>query len=551
MADFDPDAYLAQKTAAAPSPGGFDPDAYLAQKTAAPAKGPGVGEALARGAGQGVTLGFGDEINGGIQAIGDKLMGSDKSWGDLYQRNRDMFRREDDAAKAAHGTVFGAGQLMGGAALAPVLPTVGIGSGLTGALATGAINGAGMGAVQGLGESTAGSVGGAALDTAKAGATGVAGGLGAGLLGKLGTAAANRFVPALAERARTLALAQGRRAITGGPNSLTVKNDLPDEVVQEVLNRGGIHAGDTVGKVSERLAGIRGELGQQAGATVDQLVAHGVEGPTPSALVEPWMDKAAQLERNSLASETPGMYRNVADELAGKPVMGSGNLDLRQAVGMKQALQDQARNEYARVGGNSMAGDAKMDLAHDMKSLLEKHIDEAGGAADWHLRAGDLAPGEAERLEQVKRLAAQYAPTNKALSNIIGASNAAAKGAVQAEKRGALGLRDVAVAGPMLAAAITTGNPLPLAVPVAGYFARTRGSSTIAAGANGLATRLGKVGTFVATDPAKLGKFGGALSNALRTGGQQGLAAADFVLRQTNSEYQKHVDSLPDPGTAE
>lgn len=130
---------------------------------------PSIGEALAKGGAQGVTLGFGDEVNGAIQALGDKMMGNGQgaSLADLYRRNRDSFRRDDAAVRAEHPMAYGGGELAGGVA-SSFLP--GLNAGRLGVLGQAALQG-GLG---GLGASTADTVGG---DLANAGA-----GVGLGLL---------------------------------------------------------------------------------------------------------------------------------------------------------------------------------------------------------------------------------------------------------------------------------------------------------------------------------------------------------------------------------
>jgi len=200
MADFDPDTYLAIKQAAlqqaaqapaAPSQG-FDPDTYLAQKQAAiqqaanpqrmPANQlaqPGVLESLGRGAEQGATMGFGDEINGALSAIAQKAgEHSDENLTDLYTKNRDESRSAMKAAEKAHGFVYGAGNIAGG--LGTALATGG-----TDLLGVGGIKGAmlaggAIGAVNGVGNSEKNTLGGMANDALAGGATGAVTGLATG-----------------------------------------------------------------------------------------------------------------------------------------------------------------------------------------------------------------------------------------------------------------------------------------------------------------------------------------------------------------------------------
>jgi hypothetical protein len=143
-------------------------------------------ESLLHGAEQGLTFGFGDEVNGGIQALIAKAMGDKQDFGELYRLNRDTFRREDASAEAAHPGYYLGGNLAGGLATAPLFPG-GTGKTLGQLVLQGAKVGAGTGAAYGLGSSNAdltrGEFGRAAADT-------TLGGLMGGTLGAVIPAAA-------------------------------------------------------------------------------------------------------------------------------------------------------------------------------------------------------------------------------------------------------------------------------------------------------------------------------------------------------------------------
>jgi hypothetical protein len=82
-----------------------DPNSYASQ-----------GEALARGAEQGATFGFGDEINGGLEALKDKLTGDNNTAGlmDLYRKHRDESREAFKQSESAHPFLNFAGNIAGG-----------------------------------------------------------------------------------------------------------------------------------------------------------------------------------------------------------------------------------------------------------------------------------------------------------------------------------------------------------------------------------------------------------------------------------------------------
>lgn len=137
MADFNPDEYLAE------------PDNKKARN-----KFTAVESGLV-GAGQGVTMGFGDEILGALGAFASKSPsygGSEESTTELYRRLRDKARAQDTLAKADNPKSYIGGSL-GGSAATALIPGLGIAKGAT--LATGAGKAALAGGLVGAGESEA------------------------------------------------------------------------------------------------------------------------------------------------------------------------------------------------------------------------------------------------------------------------------------------------------------------------------------------------------------------------------------------------------------
>lgn len=85
-----------------------------------------------RGAGQGVSMGFGDEITGGVQALGDVAFG-DTKLSDIervYSEFRDIQRAKNKAAQEANPWTYGGSELGGGIASA-FIPGLNIAKGAT------------------------------------------------------------------------------------------------------------------------------------------------------------------------------------------------------------------------------------------------------------------------------------------------------------------------------------------------------------------------------------------------------------------------------------
>jgi hypothetical protein len=148
-----------------PAPTGHSEVADGPALEAGSSDGPSRAESFWRGAGQGITVGFGDEVNGFIQALGEKYLpeslggggeqAQTRTLGDLYRANRDSFRREDAAAERAHGGYYLGGNLLGGVATAPLLPGAGSGRTLGQLMWHGAKVGGISGGAYGLGASNA------------------------------------------------------------------------------------------------------------------------------------------------------------------------------------------------------------------------------------------------------------------------------------------------------------------------------------------------------------------------------------------------------------
>lgn len=151
-------------------------------------------ESGARGAVQGVTFGFGDEIYGGVKGAYDTVTG-EGNFTDNYARNRDEVRLANDRAAEANPGAYLGGEIVGGVALPFGAARAGLkgvqaaNSGLKARSVAAAKEGAGYGAAYGLGnaegdfgEQLASTVGGAAtggviggaLPSAIAGASAVA-----------------------------------------------------------------------------------------------------------------------------------------------------------------------------------------------------------------------------------------------------------------------------------------------------------------------------------------------------------------------------------------
>lgn len=115
---------------------------------------PSAGEATARGAVQGITLGHQDELAGAASMLPAFLGGNDEG----YAANRDRERAANDAAKKAHRYLYGGAEIAGGLvpgalAVAAAPAAASVAPGIMGDVLVGSQVGMGLGAVAGEGNS--------------------------------------------------------------------------------------------------------------------------------------------------------------------------------------------------------------------------------------------------------------------------------------------------------------------------------------------------------------------------------------------------------------
>jgi hypothetical protein len=227
MADFDPDAYLAKKRAereaSAKAEADFDPDLYLLNKEArrqqeARAAGQPVGpgakalprdvtfaEGVARGAAQGATLGFADEITGAVEsAFGPK------TYTQARNESREKYARAEKGQKGGYMLGEIGGGVASGLATGGAAAVLGKGAqlGLRGATALAAAEGG----LAGLGASEAEDLRGMATDAGT-------GALVGGAVGAIGGKLTRRYIDSAKERhAKHLA-----SAVTEGTNKTNKK----------------------------------------------------------------------------------------------------------------------------------------------------------------------------------------------------------------------------------------------------------------------------------------------------------------------------------------
>lgn len=449
MADFDPDAYLEKKESTP-----FDPDVYLAKK-----EDPSKIESGVRGLAQGASLGFADEITGGLESLF-----SDKS----YERARDESRAKYKAAKEVNPGTYTAGEI-GGAVGTAFIPGVGTG----GSIAKLAGMGAAMGGAAGLGASEARDAKGLVVDTAKGAGIGALGGAAAGGLSKA--------VPSIAAGLRSSADDRAASAL-GMTKALRKKlgDDRALKVGREALENKVVTAFASPRKMLERASALGDEAGETIGGTMQSLDDMGQKAFNPLDVASRVDSEIGNVYRNEpLFKGLSNQYENTLETILNR---GDKPISFAEAQNLKKLLEQYGYKEGQAVPGRELA----QRVAGVVREELETSVDKG---------AQSLSNAEmAKRYLDAKRSYGASKDMVKGLENRV-AGEQGNQGGIMG---GLFGLRDAGAK----AMGAATGGP-------AGYVAGEAIASGVRAfGNQTAAVSADKVARFLMQSPklAKLAK---------------------------------------------
>lgn len=251
----------------------------------------------ARGLAQGATMGFADELAGGVEALWNKAQGDPTAFGELYKKHRDESRQNFKTAEEANPISYGAGQI-GGAAATALVP--GLGGATLGKLAA-------QGAIQGLGSSeadlTEGDVTGAARDAAIGGATGLA----TGGLVKGAAAGLQKAAPAIQNIAEEVATNPGLTKIIKATDVADQTRGLTSKILNKFAGSDALDS--TPAKV------VSGVFGRKA--AYSNPLSGVSQGVSDAGRV---LQKGAQLTAENLPTLLPqlGRYGKVLQDAAAR-----------------------------------------------------------------------------------------------------------------------------------------------------------------------------------------------------------------------------------------
>lgn len=519
--------WLKYQALAAPAAGGVD----LKSKPDAPAPIT-PAEASLYGGRQGLTFGFGDEISSGVAAGKAKIFDHDprdfsKIYDDKVAADRAYLARVE---KEQPGYYYG-GMALGGVPWSFV-PGVGLASeaGL-GAKFMGLL---GMGMAQGAGDSTANPftqtdqlLG----DSIKGGA--VASGVGAALGGASG--ALSRFAP---DALRRLAESRAVKAVTGqsiaalrkitgttanAPGGIEAVNAKIGKVGRDLLDSGAIKPFDTVESLAPKVSQLADFYGQQignAGSQVDQALPNAVNG---KAIADKIVDFAGSIPQTESGKTLSNRLLDEASNFESKPAMS-----FAEAQDFKNAFKFKPQDADALV--------SSQDATNKIKSIIGSEMDAAAA------KAAETAPEKAPLAAQYKDIKSKYgsfdnarnASTYRAMKDLTNRYSSPSDYGVgaTASLMGQLGQAAMGHGGP-ISYALSFG--LGAGAAAANKFARTRGNSTAAVMADGLANLL----------DTKIGRMGRNYADALQNAalrGPESLVVTHNLLMTLPDYKQNFVD---------
>lgn len=486
MKPFNPDEYLASKAS-------FDPDAYLSSKTQ-PQAAPDVSmlESGVRGAAQGATLGFADELTGALESAAGSLgLVPDKT----YEQARDEARAAYQAAEQANPGTYLAGNIAGGIGSAVLAP--GAAASTAGRIA----QAAGMGAVAGYGSSNDRDA--ALADMARGAIVG-------GAVGAAGEGI-SKAIPAignwLGNRAENLAVkatgATGKEAAAFKPGT-----------GRAILENPNIRAWDSA-------TGIARKTGEQLESTGEKLssLLKGLDESGAAISTEDLANQLAQRADELAQGPTAPLSRQImglVDEIRNTAPSSRTGLQLGEngQVMLKPSQVESWKRSYGDLIKNWVdptSGVANKEAYDVMKNATEKFAQEAGG---------DVASA----FQAAKNEYGTFMPVHEAAARRSGTLNQSPFGGLLDVQRAQLGQQIAGAEG-------ATALPFVMKLLAPRLVNLTAHSTDF-------------VSKLMKTPPAALGKFASTIQNAA-TRGQNAVAVTDWLLEQSNPEYRQMKKNLP------
>lgn len=381
------------------------------------------GESLARGAAQGASLGFADEISGGVEALWEKAKGNPTEFGKLYEIARNESRENFKKAQEANPGTYMAGEIGGGVATAFV-PGVAAAKGAK--LANVAARAAGFGGAAGAGYSEADNVGGVLKDAATGA---VLGGALAGAAPLVGKVAARAGVGAKNSAERLAARAVGAERGTLKKLSQKEIQELGRQAIDEKIITPLASTDDMIAR-NEAI---------KTGSMNTRRAAYEKIDKAAKSTFNP-LEVATELEtkvldgKNIKHLDTQELIKKLNPEIDNILSRGDGNITMKEAQELVQNLGKRAKFDTSR---STEANELAKTVYHTVRDAINKAAEKGGDA----INLGDVVKTSNKRFATAKN-------TEKLLAN---------KSAREQGNK-LMGITDYSIVGAGLPSAVATGG---------------------------------------------------------------------------------------------
>lgn len=464
-------------------------------------------ESFLRGGGQGLSLGFGDELTGAVESLFTDS---------TYEEARDESRQANRLAREANPKTFIAGDVAG--SILPVIASGGQGAVARGAakLAPTTIKGMmALGAAQGAGYSEEEEIPGLIRDMGMSSV--LAGGVGTVAKG-LGAVAKNLRAEPLTDIAQTRgakALGTPKRMMSDPKLAAQAKSDA-----QLMLDEGVIKWNSSFADMADDVTKLKADTGKAIGSYLESVDMRGKFFDVNKAVadLETLRPRAANGKVLN-AGAYADINRTIDNAIDTVKAHRSKSLSFETANEVKGVLQDLANwnsNKNATLLDKKVAGTFRQTVDDSLESVSN-------------------TPKNAGMFEDFLGDKKVYGAANRAEDSLWGRV-----GADNANKTASL--TDMVLAAPMLAEQGL--GPSTAAVGVK-KVAERYGNQAIAQGANKLAKiSANNLEPLIKSNPQFFGKFLPALQQAA-TRGTEELAVTHYLLSQSDPEYQALMDQVP------
>lgn len=454
-----------------------------------------------RGLAQGASMGFADEITGGVESLF-----SDKP----YEQARDESRANYQAAQKDNPITYGAGQVGGGLATLAI-PGLNVAKGASLAKTAGAA--ALQGGISGLGFSESEDAAQLAKDAAVG--AGIGGALGAGggyLAGKISGA-----VPKVAGQLDDAAEYMAARAL--GAERGTIKSIGRDKVRaagRYALDEGILSPLASTDDLVARNQAALDRSGSGGRAVREAIDEKSLSNFNPLEVAGKVDEKIGGFWRSPINRGQTNQLENTLESIL---MRGDKPIPLSEAQILKQEL-----GKVANWKNNLNITD-KERMARDAYGVVASSIDDAVEQGAKQLDS----PGLLQQLKEANKTYSRASTAEKLLENK----------AAREEGNKMFGLTDTIVGGTGLISAIPTGG-LSVLPTAAALGAKKLGEKY---GAQTTAIGLDKLAEVVRASPQTFGKYGSVLQKAAARGGTS-LGAAHYVLQNADPEYRKMLEKM-------